>query len=261
MHRSARASLCSPTVDVRGRAVRRRAARRHRRGRVQHRADRLPGDRSPTRATPGRSSRSPTRTSATTASTPPTSSRAGCSAAASSSASWPAAQQPPRRGRPRRDAARATAIPGITGIDTRRLTRLIRDTGAMPGAFGPAERRRRRRPPPPPPSPAPTASTSSPPSPRAEPVHGRRPATARRIVAYDYGIKRTILRHLAALGTVEVVPADDAGRRRAGAASPTASSCPTGPGDPACVAGAVDELSRTPAGCLRRARSARRGRG
>ena len=30
-------------------------------------------------------------------------------------------------------------IPGITGIDTRRLTRLIRDTGAIAGAFGPAD--------------------------------------------------------------------------------------------------------------------------
>ena len=34
------------------------------------------------------------------------------------------------------------AIPGIAGIDTRRLTRLIRDTGAMPGAFGDARRGR-----------------------------------------------------------------------------------------------------------------------
>ena len=30
-------------------------------------------------------------------------------------------------------------IPGIAGLDTRRLTRLIRDTGAIPGAFGPAD--------------------------------------------------------------------------------------------------------------------------
>ncbi len=29
-------------------------------------------------------------------------------------------------------------VPGIAGIDTRRLTRLIRDTGSMPGAFGTA---------------------------------------------------------------------------------------------------------------------------
>ena len=33
---------------------------------------------------------------------------------------------------------RRYGVPGITGIDTRRLTRLIRDTGALPGAFGPA---------------------------------------------------------------------------------------------------------------------------
>ena len=30
------------------------------------------------------------------------------------------------------------AIPGIAGIDTRRLTRILRDVGAMPGAFGDA---------------------------------------------------------------------------------------------------------------------------
>ncbi|MDQ3468931.1 MAG: carbamoyl phosphate synthase small subunit, partial [Actinomycetota bacterium] len=30
-------------------------------------------------------------------------------------------------------------IPGIAGIDTRRLTRLIRETGAIAGAFGPAD--------------------------------------------------------------------------------------------------------------------------
>ncbi len=30
-------------------------------------------------------------------------------------------------------------VPGIVGVDTRRLTRLIRERGAIPGAFGPAE--------------------------------------------------------------------------------------------------------------------------
>ena len=33
---------------------------------------------------------------------------------------------------------RAYGIPGIAGIDTRKLTRRIRDVGAIPGAFGPA---------------------------------------------------------------------------------------------------------------------------
>ena len=28
-------------------------------------------------------------------------------------------------------------VPGIAGVDTRRLTRIIRETGAIPGAFGP----------------------------------------------------------------------------------------------------------------------------
>ena len=50
----------------------------------------------------------------------------------------------------------------------------------------------------------------------------------RRIVAYDYGIKRTILRHLAGLGTVEVVPATTPAADT-WPSSPTASSCPTAP--------------------------------
>ena len=33
---------------------------------------------------------------------------------------------------------RRHGVPGITGIDTRRLTRHIRDAGALPGAFGTA---------------------------------------------------------------------------------------------------------------------------
>src|SRR5215204_6310067 len=95
-------------------------------------------------------------------------------------------------------------IPGITGIDTRRLTRLIRDSGAIPGAFGPAEHV------------ADLTITA-----REEPgtdgidlvatVTTPSPYTVGwggfRVVAYDYGIKRTIMRNLAGLGTVEVVPA------------------------------------------------------
>jgi carbamoyl-phosphate synthase small subunit len=34
---------------------------------------------------------------------------------------------------------RRHGIAGIAGVDTRRLTRLVRDTGAMPGAFGSAD--------------------------------------------------------------------------------------------------------------------------
>ena len=56
------------------------------------------------------------------------------------------------------DLLRRYGVSGIAGIDTRRLTRLLRETGALPGAFGDAERggaagRRRGR------ARAPTAST------------------------------------------------------------------------------------------------------
>ena len=58
---------------------------------------------------------------------------------------------------------RRYGVPGIAGVDTRRLTRLIRDTGAIPGAFGPADDLDAAGAPQPRPSRAPTASTSSPP--------------------------------------------------------------------------------------------------
>ena len=49
-------------------------------------------------------------------------------------------------------------------------------------------------------------------------AHADRAAATRFVVAYDFGIKRNILRNLVRAGCrVRVVPADDAGRRRAGA--------------------------------------------
>ena len=185
---------------------------------------------SPTRATPGRSSRSPTRTSATTASTPPTSSPAGRSAGASIVRDL-ARRHSNHRAEGDLDAMLARyGIPGIAGIDTRRLTRLIRDTGAMPGAFGTADEADAARAAAAP-SRAPTASTSSPRSPRPS----RTPSAASgpfRIVAYDFGIKRTILRHLAGLGTVEVVPASTPAADVL-ARQPDGVFLSNGPGDPA----------------------------
>ena len=62
-----------------------------------------------------------------------------------------------------------------------------------------------------------------------------------RIVAYDYGIKRTILRHLAGLGTVEVVPASTPAADVV-ARDPDGIFLSNGPGDPAEVAGATEIL-------------------
>ena len=123
-----------------------------------------------------------------------------------------------------------TGTPGITGIDTRRLTRHIREAGAMPCAFGTADE----------------ASLLE--AAKAEPgtdgvdlvsqVTTAEPYTfgdgPLRVVAYDFGIKATILRHLGVLATVEVVPAStpaaDVVARR-----PDGVFLSNGPGDPACL--------------------------
>jgi carbamoyl-phosphate synthase small subunit len=132
---------------------------------------------------------------------------------------------------------RRFGVSGIAGIDTRRLTKLLRDTGAMSGSFGTAaegvllDRARRE---------AGTdgvdlvaqVTTAQPYSVGSGP---------RRIVAFDFGIKTTILRHLSELGTVEVVPANtsaaDVLARR-----PDGVFLSNGPGDPAMVGYAVDTI-------------------
>ena len=97
---------------------------------------------------------------------------------------------------------RGMNVSGIAGIDTRRLTRILRDTGAMPGAFGQASQ----------------ASVLA----RAQSELGtsgidlvKQVTTTQpyvvggghmKVVAYDFGIKSTILRCLSEIATVHVVP-------------------------------------------------------
>jgi carbamoyl-phosphate synthase small subunit len=126
-------------------------------------------------------------------------------------------------------------IPGITGVDTRRLTRLIRDSGAIPGAFGAADRFEELR----------IAATEEPGTDGIDlvaTVTTPAPYTVGnggfRIVAYDYGIKRTILRNLSGFGTVEVVPASTPAADVV-ARDPDGIFLSNGPGDPAEVAGAT----------------------
>ena len=116
------------------------------------------------------------------------------------------------------------SIPGIAGIDTRRLTRLIRDVGAMPGAFGDASYVELA-----------AAAAVEPGTDGVDLVAQVTTADAysvgdgpRLIVAYDYGIKSTIVRQLARLGRVEVVPASTPAADVL-ARGPTGCSCRTGP--------------------------------
>lgn len=138
-------------------------------------------------------------------------------------------------------------VPGIGGVDTRRLTRHIRDTGALPGAFGAigeaadgtvvSEATLL------------SAAASEPGTDgvdlvsqvtTSEPyvVGGDAPFY---VVAYDFGIKTNILRHLAGLARVEVVPASTSAADVL-ARNPHGVFLSNGPGDPATVPYATEAI-------------------
>ncbi len=131
---------------------------------------------------------------------------------------------------------RTHGIPGITGIDTRRLTRHLRDEGASPGAFGTDEAAVRA---------AAATARGTDGIDLVATVTTAGPYTVGdvdapfSVVAYDYGIKRTILRHLLAAGCrVEVVPALTPAADVL-ARYPDGVFLSNGPGDPAAVNGAA----------------------
>jgi carbamoyl-phosphate synthase small subunit len=144
-----------------------------------------------------------------------------------------------RSAEPLDDFLQRHGVPGITGVDTRRLTRHIRDGGSMPCAFGPADDEARLK----------QVATDEPGTDGVDLVatvttdHPYTTGTGPlRVVAYDFGIKRTILRHLGHIATVEVVPAstpaDEVLARR-----PDGVFLSNGPGDPAAVGYARDAIA------------------
>jgi carbamoyl-phosphate synthase small subunit len=135
---------------------------------------------------------------------------------------------------------RRHGVPGIAGVDTRRLTRHIREAGAMPGALAPLDTVDETD--------IKTVAAAEPGTDGVDLVAGvtcDRPYVTgdgpKRVVAYDFGIKTTILRHLAEIATVEVVPAStpaaDVLARR-----PDGVFLSNGPGDPAAVTDAIDAI-------------------
>jgi carbamoyl-phosphate synthase small subunit len=133
---------------------------------------------------------------------------------------------------------RRHGVPGLTGVDTRRLTRHIRHAGAMPCAFGTADEV--------------TLKAAAQAEPGTDGIDLVRTVTTAepyavgdgrfRVVAYDFGIKRSILRLLGGMASVEVVPAStpaaDVLARR-----PDGVFLSNGPGDPGAVTYAVDAIS------------------
>ncbi|MGD0811490.1 MAG: glutamine-hydrolyzing carbamoyl-phosphate synthase small subunit [Acidimicrobiales bacterium] len=132
----------------------------------------------------------------------------------------------------------------ISGVDTRRLTRQIRDGGAMPGAFGPVDA-----------APGSYDEADLVALARAEPTTDGRDLVAEvtcaspyrygdgpfDVVAYDFGIKRNILRNLARIATVTVVPASTPAAEVIDMA-PDGVFLSNGPGDPAAVVGATETV-------------------
>ncbi len=131
----------------------------------------------------------------------------------------------------------AEGVPGIAGVDTRRLTRHVRDHGAMPGAFGSV-------------SEGELAAAA-----QAEPgtagvdlvseVTTPEPYTfgsgPHRVVAYDLGIKRAIVEQLGEIATVEVVPASTTADEVL-AREPDGVFLSNGPGDPEMAGQVVDAI-------------------
>jgi carbamoyl-phosphate synthase small subunit len=137
------------------------------------------------------------------------------------------------------------AVPAMTGLDTRRLTRHLRDRGAMPCAFGTAAEEALRA----------AAAT-------AEPTDGQdlvagvttaetyvRGEGPLRVVAYDFGVKETMLRQLATLATVTVVPAATTADEVL-SLDPDGVFLSNGPGDPGALPGSIatvaDLVGRVP---------------
>ncbi|MGH3733239.1 MAG: glutamine-hydrolyzing carbamoyl-phosphate synthase small subunit [Acidimicrobiales bacterium] len=127
-------------------------------------------------------------------------------------------------------------IPVIVGVDTRRLTRHLRTKGALPGAFGHG------------PDVAVAAEL-------ATGTDGRdfvRDVTVREayqrgsgdlhVVAFDYGIKATMVRQLAARFRLTVVPASS-GADEVRALHPDGVFLSNGPGDPAALGAQVAVLA------------------
>jgi carbamoyl-phosphate synthase small subunit len=148
---------------------------------------------------------------------------------------------------------------GITGVDTRALVRHIRSAGAQPGCVispAPSDEEARRLAADVPslvgvdlvkgvttPEPYQWTEGVQPLHPDEPPATVEAPARPYRVVAYDFGVKNSILRHLVQRGCdVTVVPAYTTAEE-ALALEPDGIFLSNGPGDPGAVAGVREEIA------------------
>jgi carbamoyl-phosphate synthase small subunit len=132
----------------------------------------------------------------------------------------------------------AHGVPGITGIDTRRLTRHIRKAGSMPCAFGTADEVTLK-----------AAALAEQGTDGVDLVAGVTTPVRYtvgdgplRVVAFDFGIKTSILRQLGQIATVDVVPATTPAHELL--LQPVDGVfLSNGPGDPAAVTYAIGNIA------------------
>lgn len=128
-------------------------------------------------------------------------------------------------------------VPAIAGIDTRRLTRVLRDNGSIQGAFGTADQDVLLA--------AARAEKGTSGIDLVSTVTTAQPYSFGdgkfKVVAYDFGIKATILRCLADIATITVVPASTSAEEVL-AMRPDGVFLSNGPGDPEMVMGATQAI-------------------
>jgi carbamoyl-phosphate synthase small subunit len=129
------------------------------------------------------------------------------------------------------------SIPGISGVDTRRLTRHLRHRGAMPCAFGPAPEAELAQAA----AGAPATDGRDLVSTVTTPVAYTRGRGPHRVVAYDFGVKEAMLRQLGRLATVTVVPASTPAEAVLGM-DPDGVFLSNGPGDPSALPAVIAEI-------------------
>ncbi len=131
-------------------------------------------------------------------------------------------------------------VPAITGVDTRRVTRRLREAGAMPCAFGTAPESELR-----------AAAAAAQGTDGIDLVTGVTagevksygdPDAALHIVAFDFGVKATMVRQLAELAQVTVVPAGTTADEVRSLA-PDGVFLSNGPGDPAALPGPTSVIA------------------
>ncbi len=135
-------------------------------------------------------------------------------------------------------------VPALTGVDTRRLARHVRRAGAIPCAFGTAPEAQLAA--------AASAAVGTDGLDLVSGVTARRTTThpgrgagarnGRRVVAYDFGVKATMIRLLTALGEVTVVPSGTTADEVL-SLDPDGVFLSNGPGDPAALGGPTAEVA------------------